>query len=314
MTLPNLDISTAVQTAFYIAVIGVVITIWIGLRSIQAGKRLTFFRKRQVLIERGYRMFGLAVVLGGLAFFFSRYAEPMAYTVFPPSPTVTQTSTVTATATITPTSTITPTPSITPTTSITPTPFIPTDVYLEFTSVVTPNPAAVFSKPQVAKEIDKERVAVNPAKEFANPVGKLYAAFSYDKMTDKAQWTATWVRLADLKMVCFETLPWNGSTGGCGYTECNPPSDQWQAGDYEIAIFVGTTFKISTYFSVTGTPPTPTITLTPIVPTGTPTPTYTITPLPPTLTLTATNTPVPPLPTWTPWPTDTRWPSMTPTP
>jgi hypothetical protein len=328
MILPDLDISTAVQAAFVFSILGVLITFLMGIRSYRAGRKLTFFRKRMVLIERGYRLIAFSFLLAGLAFFLNRYAEPAVYTIYPPSPTITETATVTQTSTITLTSTITPTATITPTLSITPTPYIPTDIYLQFTSVVTPNPQAIFSKPQVAREINKDRLAVDPASEFANPVGKLYAAFSYDKMTDKAQWTALWMRLADKKVVCFESSPWTGSTGGYGYSECAPSSEQWMAGDYEISLFAGTTFKVSTYFKITGSPPTPVGTLTPtrplttmtptpppgtIAPSNTVTPSITVTPPLPSITPSFTNSPVPPLPTWTPWPTDTRWPSMTPT-
>ena len=186
--------------------------------------------------------------------------------------------TVTPTVTLTPT--VTETPTITPTTSITPTPFMPTEIYVQFTSVVTPNAAAVFSEPQIAKELNKDRTAVNPSNTFANPVGHLYGAFSYDKMTDNAQWTAIWVRLTDNTIVCYESKPWDGSTGGYGYTDCNPASDKWQPGDYMVEIFVGVEYKVGAVFTVTGIPPTPTITLTPtatITPTRTITPTFTIT-------------------------------------
>jgi len=295
----SLDISTGVVTAFIIALAGVAICLIIGIRTIQAGNKLPFFRKRRDLVVRGWRMIFVAVFLGGVAVLINRFAEPVAYRFFPPSPTVTLTSTITETSTITLTSTITETPTITPTTSITPTPYIPTSIFVQFTSVVTPNGAAVFSKPQIAKELSKDHTAVNPASEFANPVGHLYAAFSYDKMTDKAQWTAIWLRLADNTVVCFESKPWDGSTGGYGYTDCNPSSDQWKAGDYMVQIFVGIEYKVGAYFSVTGNPPAPTITLSPtvtITPTRTITPSLTVTPtfLSATPTVTITRTPLPP--------------------
>jgi len=305
----NLDISTGVQTAVVIALAGVVISAIIGIRTIRAGNRLPFFRKRRDLVVRGWRMILAAAFLGGLAFVISRYAEPVAYQFFPPSPTVTLTPTLTETATVTLTPTVTETPTITPTTSITPTPYVPTDIYVQFTSVVTPNAAAVFSKPQIAKQLSKDRTAVDPTNQFANPVGHLYGAFSYDKMTDKAQWTAIWLRLADNTIVCYESKPWDGGTGGYGYTDCDPASDKWQPGDYMVEVFVGVVYKVGTVFTVTGIPPTPTITLTPtatIAPTFTITPTRTITPTAP------TSTPSLLPPTATPIPTATRQPSATP--
>ncbi len=305
ITSMNLDISTGVQTAFFLTLAGVVICAIIGYRTIRAGNRLMFFRKRRNLVMRGWRMFILAGFLGVFAFLLNRFAEPIAYQIFPPSPTVTLTSTVTETPTITLTATISPTPTITPTISITPTPFVPTEVYVQFTSVVTPNPDAVFSKPQIAKELDKDHLPVDPTTTFENPLGKLYGAFSYDKMTGNSQWTALWVRLADNKIVCYESIPWNGGTGGYGYTEC-APEVMWQAGDYMVQVFVGVTYKVGTYFSVTGNPPTPTITISPTI---TLTPTRTITPTFPTYTPSPSKTP---LPTLTFRPTDTKWPSPTP--
>ena len=177
-----------------------------------------------------------------------------------------------------------------------------TGIYVQFTSVVTPNAAAVFSKPQIAKELSKDRTAVNPAKEFANPVGHLYGAFSYDKMTDKAQWTAIWVRLTDNTIICFESKPWDGGTGGYGYTDCEPSSEKWQPGDYLVEIFVGVIYKIGSGFSVTGIPPTSTITLTP---TSSLTLTRSVTPTSPTSTLTPSSTPTALPPTRTPVPSAT---------
>jgi hypothetical protein len=320
ITLMNLDISTGVQTAVFLTLAGVVISLIVGIRTIQAGNKLLFFRKRRDLVTRGWRLIFVAIFFGGIAFVLNRFAEPLVYRIFPPSPTVTTTPTITLTPTVTLTLTITETASITPTISITPTPHIPTDIFVQFTSVVTPNPAAVFSKPVFSKEIDKKFQPVDPATEFTNPVGKLFATFSYDKMTDRAQWTAMWVRLSDNSVICFESIPWDGGTGGYGYTQCSPGADKWLAGDYEVQVFVGTEFKVKAPFIITGNPPTATVTLSPTRPTSTPT--SSITPSP-TLTRTATvpsSTPTPSYtptslpPSWTPIPSITRLPTLTPDP
>ncbi len=44
--LKNLDIHTAVQTAFLLAILGIVLSLWIGFRAIRSGYRLPYFRKR----------------------------------------------------------------------------------------------------------------------------------------------------------------------------------------------------------------------------------------------------------------------------
>jgi hypothetical protein len=136
---------------------------------------------------------------------------------------------------------------------------------------------------------------VNPAAQFANPVGHLYGTFSYDNMIEGVQWSALWYR--DGQLVYLETAPWNGGSGGYGYTDWNPSSELWLAGNYEVQIFIGSQWKVSGLFIVTGDPPTATVTLT-----QTPTQTSTYTPTP-TNTLRPTRTQTP-----------TRTPRVTPTP
>ncbi|NTU76011.1 MAG: hypothetical protein HGA86_07810, partial [Anaerolineaceae bacterium] len=58
----NLDIHTGVQAVFYLALIGVVLSIIIGIRSIQGGQKLPFFRKRQALVSRGWRIIFLGIL------------------------------------------------------------------------------------------------------------------------------------------------------------------------------------------------------------------------------------------------------------
>lgn len=266
---------------------------------------------------RGWRMIFFSIGLVALAFALNRYAEPVAYRVFPPSPTVTQTPTVTMTPTISMTPTITLTPTITETPSVTNTPAMPPEVQAEFAATAQPNPNSVFSDLVFSREIE-DNLPVEPAIEFANPITSLYGTFSYDQMVSGSQWSALWYRGTDL--LCYETMPWDGSTGGYGYTECEITPDQWLPGEYEVQVFVGAEWKSSGRFTVTGEPPTAAPTLTP---SRTPSPTFTIGPSP-TRTNTLTLTPsITPLPTWTlpptltptqtrtPRPTDTRLPTLT---
>ena len=254
----GLDIHTFVRTAFYLGLFGLVIFILFGVRSIRSGLRLQFYRKRQELIVRGWQMIFLAALSGGLAFLMNSYAEPAIYFIYPPSPTVTRTPTITITPTVTLTGTITPTQTITNTPSITSTPFLPTEVFAKILSTTTPNPASVFSDIVFAREIDKDNQPVDPGTEFANPILSLYGTYSYDKMTVGSQWSALWYFQPgpDEKLICYESNPWDGSTGGYGYTNCNLSSDLWQPGEYEVRIFVGIDWKSSGRFTVTGAPPT----------------------------------------------------------
>lgn len=308
----KLDIQTGIQTAFIITLLLGLVSFMLGVRSLRSGAQLQYFRIRHDRVMAGWRMIFVGVVFGLTSFVVNRYAPPVVYRIYPPSPTVTMTPTITTTPTITATPTITLTPTITNTPSVTNTPALPAEVATQFQSTVTPVGTPIFSKLRFARKLDKTYQPIDAATEFANPIQQLYGVFTYDKMTPKAEWSALWYR--DGTLVFFETIPWNGGTGGIGYTNWNPPSGEWLPGTYEVQIFVGSSWIVSGQFTVTGTPPTsapttpPTRTLTP-TPTFGPSPTRTAssTPTPsntPTITLT-------PTPSRTPRPTDTRLPTLT---
>lgn len=330
-----LDIHTAVQTALILAVVAVVFSLWGGVRQIRSARNLKFFRMRRDRIVRGWRMVFFSFAMVVVAILLRSYAEPVIYRFHPPTATVTLTPTVTTTPTVSQTPTITLTPSITPTPAIsdtptpTATPHIPLAVEVQFTSQVTPNTtqAALFSPLKFAQKLDKDFQPVNPATTFQNPVGHLYAQYSFNDMQLGVQWTALWYHQGML--VYFETKPWDGSTGGYGYTDWNPAPWEWLAGQYEVQIFVGERFIVSGTFTVEGLPPTPPASATPTFtpspsgtrqPTATPSPIFTVTPsitpvpptLPPSMTPTISNTHAP---TWTPSvtpPTPTHQPTFTP--
>jgi len=308
----NLDIQTGLQVAILAALIGFVLAFFSGIRRIRAGRNLLYYKKRQEMVSRGWKTILAALLLVVLGFSLRRYGAPVAYEFFPPSPTVTNTPTITQTPTITETPTITLTPTITNTPSITSTPALPPEIASMIEATITPNPAFLFSKVVVARAIDDGFQPVDPQIEFTNPITRLYGTFSYAEMTINANWAAVWLRLADNKIMCFESMPWTSGTGGYGYTECEPSGEQWLPGAYEVQLFVGTEWANSGSFTITGDapPPLPTATNT-FTATGTATltPTRTETPVP-----SSTNTRLPTNtypPTSTPWPTNTRAPTAT---
>lgn len=150
----------------------------------------------------------------------------------------------------------------------------------------------------------------------------MFAAFSYNELADGIQWTALWYRQDEL--VSFETKPWDGGTGGYGFSEWHPKAEEWLPGEYQVQLFLGFDWYQVDFFTIIGNPPPSTATFTPtpsmtLAPTRTPTLT-----LSPTITLTPSNTPTPsktptqtPLPgtvqpTSTSIPTITRQPTATP--
>jgi len=338
----SLDIHTGIQTAIIIAIVIILISVWAGIRAIRQARRLPFFRTRRQQMVRGWRLLLWSLFLVIAALLLNYQAEPIIYRYFPPTGTLTQTPTITITPTITltPTISLTPTitqtPSVTDTPTITPTPHVPLAIELQFESTVTPNPNAVFSDLVFSNGLDEDYRPLNPGEVFQNPVGHMYALFSYDNMAPGSQWTAIWYRGKNL--VHYETLPWDGGSGGLGFTDWNPDPEEWLVGEYEVQIFVGQFFVVSGRFLVEGEPPTPvpTETFTPTttstgtptstrtpwptatpIPSRTPRPTRTVTPVP---TRTLTRTPYlspTPTKTVTPWPTVTRTPvtpSITPWP
>ena len=325
----NLDIRTGVITATVLFIFFAILSAWGGYRAIQAARKIRFYRLRQQGMVRGWRLVFSAFFLIILAFATNTYAEPVAYRVFPPTttPTLTPTITLTPTVTITPSTTLTPTitetPSVTNTPTPTSTPSIPLAVEALFESTLAPNPNSIFSEFTFTQGIDENYVALSASTVFTNPVGHMYALFSYDQLLADVQWTALWYREGEL--VHSETFPWDGGTGGRGYTDWNPSPDAWLPGEYTIYMYLYLELFQTGSFTVVGDAPTPEPTLTPsITPSPTITPTPAITPSP-TSTTTLTHTPGPsptktpyqsptPTKTNTPWPTPLPSATLTPKP
>jgi type VI secretion system secreted protein VgrG len=331
--LPPLDIQSFLRAATLFTFLGVILAIWRGVRNIQTSRDLPYFRLRRERLLKGWRQLIYSILLLLLGIFLLIWGEPVAYSYIAITTTPSLTPTVTITPTITLSPTITETPTITFTPAITPTARVPLVVEALFESDVTPVSEAIFSPLTFSQAITNDLEPVRPDTVFQNPVGDLYATFSYDGMDLGVQWTALWYH--DGELVHFETIPWDAGTGGLGFADWNPPPDKWLPGNYEVQIFVGLDWKVVGNFIVEGDPPTATPAPTKTSP---PTSTFTRSPTPepsstPTITPTGqktstpmvTKSPTPPpvtprTPTPTRYPTltrtltPTRWPTLTRTP
>ncbi len=260
----NIDIETTFRLLLVLIAVAILAALVAAFRSIKAARALQFYRKRQDLIERGWRMVALTLILGAGALFLVRYGEPVAYRYFPPSPTITRTPTITTTPTITQTLRDTYTPTVTLTLQYTYTPYLPDVVQTAIKTPVGVDINAIFSPIEFSTQT-KDGVIINTTDIFDPPVSQLYAGYTYDRMSPGVQWTAVW--LYEGQVVCYETEAWKWSTGGAGYSDaCNKTltsSAQWLPGEYEVQIFVGQTFKTSGQFTITGSKPTSTPSLTP---------------------------------------------------
>ncbi len=277
----NLDIRAGVLAATILTGIFFLISIFTGTQTVLASRKIKFFKLSQDQKRRGWLLIVLALfwaILGILVYF---YGEPVAYTIISPSPTqpASLTPSITPSASTTPTITETPTITLTPDGSYTPlpsfTPHVPIAVEAHFEGKLTPPAEAAFSSLVFSNiGLDDDYNPIGPGIQFTNPVGHLFAVFSYAQMEDDIQWSALWYRGDEL--VHYESLPWNGGSGGIGYTDWDPAPELWIPGDYQIQIFLGLDFYISGSFTVVGEPPIPTVTFTPSI---TPSPTYTIHPI-----------------------------------
>ncbi|OGO75563.1 MAG: hypothetical protein A3K45_00825 [Chloroflexi bacterium RIFOXYC12_FULL_59_14] len=267
-----MDIRTGILTAAILLVLGALLVARNGLLTLQAARKLTFYRLRQSRIASAWWLFGGALLLVIVSILLPTVGTPLAFQYFPPSPTVapTLTPSVVPTITLSPTITLTPTITDTPLVSDTPTgtatPFLPLVVEAQFVSVVTPNPDAAIS-PLVFDTALQNSLPVSPSTLFRNPIPVVYASFSYDKMMPGAQWSAVWYRNGEY--VFHESYPWDGGTGGYYYSECTSPAGGWQPGVYTVQIFVGVDFKRAGSFTVEGDAPAtliPSATLSPTAP------------------------------------------------
>jgi len=253
-----MDIHAGIIAAALLLLVGAIFVARAGIRAIQSARNFSFYSLRRQRTASGWRLLLFSLFILLIAYWLPFYGEPLAYEYFPPSPTpspiptITLTPTITLSPTITLPPTFTNTPSVTDTPTATSTPFLPPAIEALFESVVTPNPNAVFSPISFSTSFDGVN-AINPQTVFQNPVGHMYGAFSYNEMIPGVQWTALWLR--DGELVHYETKPWDGTTGGYGYTDWNPDPSEWLPGTYTVQIFVGLDYKVIGQFVVQGEPP-----------------------------------------------------------
>jgi hypothetical protein len=237
---------------------------WLGWRRMASASDLRYYSMRRARSRHGWAFLLSGISSGLLAAFLLVFGRPLAFRILPPTPSITPTPsrTLTPTTTTTPTITQTLAATYTPTATIPPTatatPSIPEALRVLFRETITPGPDAAFSPLQVSRRLGENNQPLDPESSLRDPPARLYAAFTYNNLQDGVRWTALWLR--DGLVICPpDTKPWDGGTGGYGYTECEPVNG-WLAGNYEIQMFWGETWMVSTRFVIeepnaTVTPP-----------------------------------------------------------
>jgi type VI secretion system secreted protein VgrG len=138
------------------------------------------------------------------------------------------------------------------------TPFIPPAIK-RYSKVLSPKPQCSIQSIQLNN--CSSFTDFIPATVFQNPIRYMCGVFSYAEMVPGSQWTALWLR--DRELVHYETIPWDGETGGYGFTEWEAPPEEFLPGNYEVQIFVGLEWKVVGQFILQGDAPTAAPTLTP---------------------------------------------------
>ena len=131
---------------------------------------------------------------------------------------------------------------------------------------------------------------IAPGESFPNPIKQMYTVFTYQPADQQVPWIALWYQNGDLQNV--DATSWESSPPGIGVASWARNPVEWEAGDYEVQVFIGTAWKATGGFALTGAPPTLTATAS-TTPTPQATATWTAVPST-TATRTATASPMPP--------------------
>lgn len=307
-----------------------------GVLTLTRSRRMRYFQMRREAVLRGWQLVLASVGLLITAGLSAGVGTPLLRLAVPPTPSpaptrpptatpVPPSATASATPSPRPTATHTagPTPTATDTSTptITPTPKLPVEFITPVAgATVTPPAQAIAASVRFSMRDD---CSVPTGQDYFDQLPKqIYAHFFYDNWLPGVQWSAVWLR--DSAVLFAETHLWDGSTGGCGFSNYDNLKGWWPEGQYEVQIFVGDRWLASGAFQVQRSSPTPSTTpsRTPRTPTLTPLPSDTPTPATP-ATPTPTRTPratpsqpgptasATPRPTRTPTPTPSRTPSQT---
>lgn len=250
-----MTIDSTLRTVVLFLAICMVALVWVGWGRVRGSRGLRFYSLRRQRVASGWQLMVAGVALGLLAILLGVHGRPVVYLVFPPTPSLTPSPTIPPTPTLTRTPTITFTPKATSTPTETPTPVLPEPLLVTFRETITPNSAAALSPISVATRMDRFNRPLDARQEFFQPPRRLFGTFTYDGLQDGLRWTAIW-RRGDT-ILCVESKPWDGGTGGYGYTECEAEGG-WVPGEHEVQMFLGETWQVSTRFLVLGATGTPT--------------------------------------------------------
>jgi hypothetical protein len=262
-----------------------------GISLLARAQRTHLFQPRREALQQGWRFIFLSVILllgaGALLAVGGRavaWVNPPTLTLTASlTPSITPSPSATASLTQPPTSTPPPrdtdTPGPTPTASDTPTPTQSSTPVLPLALLtLPPGPLTVTPPPEaVAADVRfsvRDNCTVQTSAAYFDQIPKtIYAHFYYNNWLTGALWSGVWLR--EGQVIFVETRLWDGSTGGCGFSDYDNAKLWWPEGNYEVQIFIGERWLASNRFVIVRSTPTPT-------PTNTRTPRTTLLPVTPT--------------------------------
>ena len=262
---------------------GVAFSYFGGIRAVQAGRRIANYLSRRIYERKARQSFGLSALFlfFAITLVLSRQlGTPESSAIRIPALSTETILPAFANPAFTSTPTLiqdeptpiaeTPSPALQTNEPVSSLPKIPENIQKRFHASITPAFDARIGGLRFATEVNNSQ-PVGPSTSFLNPIKKMYAVFSYARMLPGTQWTVLWY--LDGELVHFETKIWQDEESGLGFALFEQSPYKWQPGQYEVQIYVGTQFKISGAFTLTGAPstitPTPTAT-TAATPTGAP--------------------------------------------
>jgi hypothetical protein len=328
---------TYVAWVTWLLLLGSGLTGLAGLLTLGGARRMRYFQVRREAVLRGWGRLLTSIVLLLAGLLVMGFGAPMMRLALPATPTRVPSATppaslvaptVPASPTLAETATTTDTPGPSPTSSNTPTPTLSPTPALPG-AFITPILTATVTPPSQATAVNvrfslKNDCTVPDSQAYFDQLPKqIFAHFYYDSWLPGNQWSGVWLR--DGVVIYTETHLWDGSTGGCGFSNFDNGKAWWTEGTYQVQIFVGNRWLVSNSFQVLRSSPTPTFTATRTErpPTATPTvsdtsdPTATATPSTtrtPTLGPGTPSVTAPPPATRTRIPSPTTVPSRTPRP
>lgn len=231
---------------------------WAMARAYREARTSLYFLIREQAATRLRRLIIITLpVLGITVFLVVIWLMPGARPALPSTPTPTLTPTATAFYTPTPTSTPIASPTPSATMSPTPTPWgtpvagLPLSMLTPVPGAVTPGPDAAFVEITFAHGVS-EKEPVQPATVFPEGIACVYAFFTFEGMSPGVAWTFAWYR--DGTEIWSQTGPWQHGPQGTIWVFYCPGGDGYQAGEYEVRLYIGEELQRVSPFRVEAAP------------------------------------------------------------